>query len=158
MSSLCPDTDPCTAGYNGILGVGPFAQDCGALCSNYSDDSTNPGQYYGCDSTGCYNAYSGNCGSDGVCIVQATTNQQVVNPVASFASGHNNGVSLTLPTVNSSGSSALTGGNLTLGIPSSTTAGGVYLADSNGMLDGKGSDFATVFQGPPELRVRLRHS
>ncbi|MDR3606539.1 MAG: DUF3443 family protein [Oligoflexia bacterium] len=145
-ASLCPDTDPCTAGYNGILGVGPFAQDCGILCDSFTSDKTNPGFYYGCDSTGCYNAYSGNCGTDGTCMIQVTTQNQVANPVASFASGYNNGVSLTLPSVASTGASAVTG-SMTLGIPSSTTAGGVYLADSSGMTDGNGVDMGTVFQG-----------
>ena len=28
-AALCPDTDPCTSGFNGILGVGVFSQDCG---------------------------------------------------------------------------------------------------------------------------------
>ncbi len=145
-ASLCPDTDPCTAGYNGILGVGLFTQDCGANCSNTADDTVNPGVYYGCDSTGCYSAYSGNCGSDGVCVIQAPLAQQVVNPIAAFASGFNNGVVLTLPSVGASGTSAITSGNLQLGIgtPSSIT---VYPADPNGMDDLNGPDFTTVFEG-----------
>lgn len=145
-ASLCPDTDPCTAGYNGILGVGVFAQDCGAACANSASDSINPGIYFGCDGTGCYDATSGNCGDDGTCIVQVPSSSQVVNPVASFASGANNGVVLTMPPVGSQGASAVTNGLLKLGIgsPSSVT---VYPADPNGLFDGNGSDFTTVFQG-----------
>jgi hypothetical protein len=145
-ASLCPDTDPCTAGYNGILGVGLFAQDCGTECADYNDDSDNPGIYFGCDSTGCYDATNGNCGDDNICVFQVPANQQVVNPVASFSSGHNNGISLTLPSVSSSGSSGVTG-SVGLGIGSPPNSVVVYDADPEGLTDGAGSDFVSVFQG-----------
>lgn len=144
-AALCPDTDPCMASFNGILGVGPFTQDCGTNCDS-SDDSVNPGAYFGCDSTGCYDGYSGNCGSDGVCAVQVSTTQQVVNPVGQFASGHNNGVSLTLPSISANGSSAVTSGTLTLGI-GATSSVQVYPADPNGMNDYNNLDFDTTFDG-----------
>src|SRR5208283_2205385 len=38
-----PDQNPSSSGFNGILGVGPFAQDCGASCAN-----SIVGQYYTC--------------------------------------------------------------------------------------------------------------
>jgi hypothetical protein len=144
-AQFCPDTDPCTAGYNGILGVGLFAQDCGTECANYTSDTSNPGIYFGCDDSGCFDGIQGNCGSDGVCMYTVGTNQQVINPVSSFSTGFNNGVSLTLPSVGAAGASGVTG-TLTLGIgsPSSATA---FLADSGGMTDGNGADFTTVFQG-----------
>jgi hypothetical protein len=141
-ADLCPDTDPCTAGFNGILGVGVFTQDCGTACDS-NDDSVNPGNYFACDSSGCYDGYYGGCGSDGVCMFQISTAQQVVNPV--YSSG-NNGVSLTLPSIGTSGASAVTSGTVTLGI-SSATGVTVYGADSNGMTDYNGADFTTTFDG-----------
>jgi hypothetical protein len=145
-AALCPDTDPCTAGFNGILGVGTFSQDCGTDCATSRNDQVNPGIYFGCDSTGCYDADNGNCSSDGACVYEVPTANQVVNPVASFAAGANNGVSLALPSIGSSGASAVTSGILHLGIGtlSSVTVLG---ADPNGMVDGNIADFTTIFQG-----------
>lgn len=146
-AALCPDTDPCSAGYNGILGVGMFAQDCGDSSSNpcaSTNDQVNPGTYFGCNSTGCYDASHGSCGSDGVCVFTVPLTQQVVNPIASFSAGYNNGGSLTLPSISANGASAVSG-TFTIGIPNTTTAGNVYLADPSGMTDGSGSDFRTVY-------------
>ena len=142
-SDLCPDTDPCTSGFNGILGVGPFTQDCGSNCET-GDDQVNPGIYFGCDGTGCFDAYNGSCGTDGVCVFQPALGQQVGNPVASFATGFSNGVAVALPGIGSSGASAITSGSVTLGIgtPSSVV---VYPADPSGMTDGKGMDIVTSF-------------
>jgi hypothetical protein len=145
-AALCPDTDPCTAGFNGILGVGPFAQDCGTACANYTDDTINYGSYFGCDGNGCYNAYAGNCGSDSTCMVEVPISQQIVNPVAQFGAGFNNGVSLTLPSVATTGASSVTGGTLQLGI-SSPTSVTLFPADPDGLFDGDSSDFTTIFQG-----------
>ncbi len=142
--SQCPDPDPCTAGFNGILGVGVFAQDCGADCAT-TNDRVNPGVYLGCDSTnGCYNEYPGNCSLDGYCSVSTPTGSQVVNPIASFASGYNNGVALTLPALGSSGAADVTTGTLTLGIDSPTSVT-LLPADPNGMTDENGADFGTTY-------------
>jgi hypothetical protein len=146
-AALCPDTDPCTAGFNGILGVGTFTQDCGSDCATSRNDQVNPGLYFGCDSTGCYNADNGNCSSDGACVYEVPLSNQVINPVANFASGANNGVSLSLPPITSPyGASAITTGTLHLGIGtlSSVTVLG---ADPNGLVDGNIADFTTIFQG-----------
>jgi hypothetical protein len=145
-AALCPDTDPCTSGFNGILGVGIFSQDCGTDCATATNDDINPGLYFGCDSGGCYDADQGNCSSDDACVYEVPLSKQVINPVASFSSGANNGVSLTLPSISSNGASAVTSGILHLGIgtPSSVT---VLPADPNGLTDGNVADFMTVFQG-----------
>jgi hypothetical protein len=142
LADQCPDTDPCTALYNGILGVGLFAQDCGSDCDS-TDDHTNPGIYFGCDNTGCYDAYQGSC-NDQTCVIQVPTSQQVINPISSFGL---NGVSLTLPSVGANGASGVTG-TLTLGI-GSVSGPTVFSADSTGMStsDGRGADFTTIFQG-----------
>jgi len=70
-----------TLGANGILGVGNFAQDCGAACA--TTGASNPGLYYGCPSSGCV-------------VIAESLAQQVQNPVALFPTD-NNGVILELP-------------------------------------------------------------
>ncbi len=70
-----------TLGANGILGVGNFAQDCGAACA--TTGASNPGLYYECPSSGCV-------------VIAESLAQQVQNPVALFPTD-NNGVILELP-------------------------------------------------------------
>ena len=43
-SNSYPDTDPSETGFNGIVGVGLFDQDCGYACAH---DASN-GQYFSC--------------------------------------------------------------------------------------------------------------
>lgn len=149
-SSFDPDTDPCSAGYNGILGVGMFAEDCGSDCAT-TDQNINYGQYFACDGSGCFDAYYDSGCSGGLCVVAVPQAQQVINPIGKFASGYNNGLSLTFGSVGSTGSSGLVG-SMTMGIGS--TAGNapgasvaVYQADSAGMTDDNGSNFLTLFNG-----------
>lgn len=77
-----------TFGANGILGVGPFALDCGDC------DIKTEGLYYSCAAT---------CSETVV-----PTNQQVVNPVTRFATD-NNGVIVVLPSVAAAGASDVSG-------------------------------------------------
>ena len=65
---------------HGILGVGPFVQDCGSDCVA----GVEKGQYFSCTTVG-------NCTP-----VTVSLTQQVRNPVASFVTD-NNGVILELP-------------------------------------------------------------
>ncbi len=88
-----------TFGANGILGVGPFAQDCGTGCV----DSTQYHFYFSCPTGG------GSCTD-----VQVTLVQEVSNPVASFTKD-NNGVILELPGVADGGAASVTG-SLVFGI------------------------------------------
>ncbi len=114
-----PEQDLYDLGANGILGVGPFAQDCGSGCM--TNGSSNLGWYYACPSSGCQ---------------QTTENlaNQVVNPVADFSTD-NNGVVIVLPAITSSPPVATTvNGSLIFGIGT----------QSNNKL---GS--ATVFQADP---------
>lgn len=119
------EQSPSSAGYNGILGVGLFANDCGQGCTS----SANNGIYFTCSGSSCVGT-----------AVPLTS--QVQNPVALLAQD-NNGVIVQLPSVPLGGVQSVTG-HLILGIgtqsnnsPSGVTA---YPADSIG-------EFTTVFNG-----------
>jgi Protein of unknown function (DUF3443) len=83
-------------GANGILGIGPFAQDCPGCVSDPS-----PGAYYSCSATTCTPS-------------TVPLANQTVNPVTLFARD-NNGVIIQLPSVVSAGALTLTG-TITFGI------------------------------------------
>lgn len=78
-------------GANGILGVGPFQQDCGDACTG----SSVPEQYYICPPTGCV-------------VAAVPLADQLTNPVFAFSTD-NNGLEISLPSVSATGSSTLTG-------------------------------------------------
>ncbi len=83
-----------TFGANGILGIGPFIQDCGTGCATQVSGSP----YYVCTSTA-----STSCTQTTVAVTA-----QVANPVAAFTTD-NNGVAILLPAVGSSGAASVTG-------------------------------------------------
>jgi hypothetical protein len=121
------DISPQSAGFNGILGVGLFSQDCGDDCVNDADSGT----YFSCST-------SGYCTGTAVPLAD-----QVINPIASLPVD-NNGVILQLPGVVAGGVISVQG-NLILGIgtqsnntPSSTLS--FFPADSVG-------NFSTQFNG-----------
>lgn len=87
-----------TLGANGILGVGPYIQDCGGACEQ--GGAQNPGLYYSCTASSCQ-------------VTTQTLAQQVQNPVATFATD-NNGVIIELPSV--SGSAPTLSGSIVFGI------------------------------------------
>jgi hypothetical protein len=91
------DPDPASAGFNGILGVGLFAQDCGARCTTGASN----GLYFSCSGTACA----------GTTVAIA---DQVKNPVA-FLPQDNNGVLVRLPAVPPEGTPAVNG-EMLLGI------------------------------------------
>ncbi len=113
--TVCANASPSPAasGFNGILGVGLFAQDCGATCVN----STNNGMYYSCNGTSC----------SGTRV--ASLASQVQNPVA-LLPVDNNGVILQLPGVPLGGVPAADG-NMILGIdtaPNNSSSGATAYA------------------------------
>jgi hypothetical protein len=103
VPSDCPGTAENTVahfGANGILGVGPFLQDCGAACAQLP---VIPGTYY-------------TCPTPATCAgATATTAEQVANPVSLFASDYN-GVIVEMPAIASGGAINPTGGALVFGI------------------------------------------
>ena len=115
-----------TLGANGILGVGPFAQDCGGACAQAG--SGNPGLYYGCSSGSCQ-------------VIPQSLTQQVQNPVALFATD-NNGVIIELPAL--SGSATSLSGSMVFGIGTQSNnalgSAAIFPLNSNG-------EFDTIFRG-----------
>lgn len=105
-------------GANGILGVGPFLQDCGGACTQTG--SSNPGLYYNCAATPCT-------------VTAQALAQQVSNPVGFFATD-NNGVVVELPAVTAA--TASISGSLVFGIGTQSNNGlsgaTVFPLDSNG--------------------------
>ncbi|MGD0276272.1 MAG: DUF3443 family protein [Syntrophales bacterium] len=128
------DASPSEVGYNGLLGVGLYAQDCGSACQN----NANIGQYYSC---------SGN-----TCIGTTVLNDnQVQNPVASLQED-NNGFIVKLPIVPADGLPSVTGylvlgiGTQSNNIPPSTVT--VYPVDDN-PADAAYGDFYTSLSNTP---------
>lgn len=127
-----PDPSPSVAGFNGILGVGLFSEDCGLFCVS----GANNGIYYTCSSA------SSGASCSGSTVPLAA---QVQNPVALLPLD-NNGVILQLPSAQAGGSASVTG-QLLLGIntrsnniPSVVTS---YPADSTG-------SFTAIYNGTPD--------
>ncbi|MBV8633021.1 MAG: DUF3443 family protein, partial [Burkholderiaceae bacterium] len=107
-----------TFGANGVIGLGPFAQDCGTTCTT----SSSAGLYYVCGSS---------CQPGTIALAQ-----QVTNPVTLFATD-NNGSLLSFPAVPASGTTDLAG-TLTFGIgtQSNNTLGSatVYTTNAYGYI------------------------
>jgi hypothetical protein len=124
-------SSPSDALYNGTMGIGFFAQDCGDVCASNAQNE----QYFTC---------SGN-----MCTPTAVqTSSQVQNPVAALQTD-NNGLLLRFPSVPAGGSASVSG-YLILGIgtQSNNTPSGVtaYAADNNAGDIGYGN-LTTSFEG-----------
>ncbi len=100
--SVCPGSDqsPSDAGFNGILGVGPSVQDCGAGCVSSDNNGGNP-TYYSCTGSTC----------TGTAVALT---DQVTNPVTALPTD-NNGIIVELPDVLSAGQPSV-GGIVVFGI------------------------------------------
>ena len=110
---------------NGILGVGPFLQDCGAACAR----TAIAGTYYICPQGGCQ-------------PVVTSLARQVPNPVARLPVD-NNGVIIELPALPASGASRVIGA-LTLGIG---TAGNNALGSAAKFDLDRSGNFRTTYNG-----------
>jgi hypothetical protein len=134
-SRICPAapllSSPSVALFKGVMGIGFFAEDCGDVCANY----TQNGQYFACSGNAC----------DSIAV---QTSNQVQNPVAALQ-GDNNGVLLRFPSVPAGGVPSVIG-YLILGIgtQSNNTPSGVtaYFADNNPSDINYGT-FLTNFEG-----------
>lgn len=112
VPNACSSTGPsedtlATLGANGILGIGPFRQDCGGGCTFAG--SNNPGLYYTCPS-------SGSCAVAAVSLAQ-----QLQNPVWMFATD-NNGTLIQLPAIADTGAPSVNG-SLIFGIGTQSNNG-----------------------------------
>jgi hypothetical protein len=96
-----PDLGPASAGFNGILGVGIFAEDCGDFCVSHAGN----GRYFACSGAGCSGTVLPLSG-------------QVVNPVAKLPVD-NNGVIVKLPTIPAAGAPSAFG-TMVIGIATQT--------------------------------------
>jgi hypothetical protein len=124
VPSSCPNPEkgPSTAGFNGILGVGVFLQDCGPGCAATRVN----GVYYSCSTSGCTGA-------------AVPLEDQVQNPVGLLPQD-NNGVIVDLPAVGQGGAASVEG-TLLLGIgtqSNNTPAAGATafpVSPANGTFD-----------------------
>ena len=98
------NNDVTSLGAKGILGVGPFRQDCGSGCAN----SAISGFYYSCNTSGCQST------------IESLT-AQVQNPVWMFPTD-NNGVLIQFPAVADAGQGTATG-SLIFGIGTQSNNG-----------------------------------
>jgi hypothetical protein len=117
---------------NGVLGVGVFAQDCGAACVNAA---TALPLYYGCTS-----------GSAGVCSAEnVALDAQVTNPVVLF-DADNNGVIVKLPNLQNANGDTQVQGALVFGL---NTQSNNTLPASGLMVLGTNSngDFTATYNG-----------
>jgi hypothetical protein len=126
-----PETGPAMTGYNAILGISPFQNDCfdAQYCNNV------PGQipaYYSCKGS-----YS--------CIrVTAPPSMILSNPIAKL-SGDNNGYAIQIPSIPDIGATTISGAYLVLGIgtqSNNTPPAGVTTLMSDGY-----DHILTAFQG-----------
>lgn len=128
-----PDVSPETAGYNGILGVGIFVDDCGQNCVTNANNRV----YFVCQGATC----------SGTSVPIAS---QVSNPVG-LMSQDNNGLVIVLPAIPNHESSSLVQGFAYLGVgtqPNNTVTGlRSFAADGNGYISANfnGAAIATAF-------------
>jgi hypothetical protein len=128
-SSSAPTEEDTVAafGANGILGIGPFVQDCGTTCVG----TAIPAAYYSCTT-------ESSCTNTTVALAS-----QVQNPITLF-SVDNNGAIVSLPNVASGGAASLTG-SLIFGIDTQSNnqlSGQTVLA-----VDPDSAYITTVFSG-----------
>lgn len=121
-----PEASPEEAGFNGILGVGVFREECGAPCAAIADN----GLYFSC--------------AGGACQGTAVPEEdQVQNPVAHLP-GDGNGVVIELPAVGAEGSPSVEG-RVLLGI--GTRANNAVPEATALPLDRRTATFTTTLEG-----------
>ncbi len=132
-----PDASPSAAGFNGILGVGLYSEDCGAGCIG---SHISNGMYFSCTG-GNSGIGSGTAACPGGST--NTTSDQVQNPVSAQAID-NNGVAIMLPSISSSGAVSVDG-YLVLGI--GTRSNNIPSGVTTFQVDPSSGEFTTTFNG-----------
>jgi hypothetical protein len=124
-------------GANGIIGIGPFAQDCGTGCVlSDSDYAANP-TYFACPAGG---TSASDCQATGPAL-----EEQVTNPVADFTStGDDNGVIVEMPSVPDPDGAASASGSLVFGIGTQSNNG---LGSATVLTGNDYGDITTVYNG-----------
>ena len=143
-----PDQDAASAGFNGILGLGLFAEDCGEVCQVF-----NTSLYFNCDpSDTSLPPQASPCKPTNALV----STEQLKNPIAALGVD-NNGLIVQLPIVPQGGAASVEG-NVILGIDT-RTASSVGYADnsaSSGLItftaaeESPGDNFAyfkTIYRG-----------
>jgi uncharacterized protein DUF3443 len=124
-----PEETVSTLLANGILGVGPFAQDCGIACTTSGNVSPPSGTYYICPASGCVSSFE-------------PLASQVQNPVPLFATD-NNGVLVALLTAPGANGAVSISGSLIFGIGTQSNNGlgsaKVYTINGN-------ANFTTIYK------------
>ncbi len=130
VTPTCTGTDNDTVQTleaNGILGIGPFLQDCGQFCVT---SIPSPAFYYSCSSSGC------------TPTVEALASQ-LQNPVGMFSTD-NNGTIIELPGISNNGAATVTG-SLVFGIGTQSNNG---LQGATALaIDPSSGTIATQFNG-----------
>ncbi len=123
--SVCsddPDSSPKVAGFNGIIGVGSFVQDCSVNALGTNPCVTKAtGIYWSCIGSVCKKNYGDTTNIDPTDDQPVTVPlaDQIANPVAFMPAPYNTGLVLKLPSVSSTGAGAAYG-YLVLGIGTDT--------------------------------------
>ncbi|UYL08406.1 DUF3443 domain-containing protein [Bdellovibrio sp. SKB1291214] len=95
--SSSPDKDPSEAGFNGIIGVGSFVEDCSVGYAGANGCTlTATRKYWKCTAVSCS-------------MTTVAAADQIANPVAKMPTGYDNGLVLKLPSVSSTGAGAAYG-------------------------------------------------
>lgn len=129
------------AGFNGILGVGLWEQDCGTDCDpTYSKSVTASGiatsyyPYYTCNGTTCTQAL-------------VSLANQVTNPVSAFPI-NNNGLIFELPAITSSnGGAASVSGSIIFGIGTGNNTNNTLLSSAKVYYADANAKFASIYNG-----------
>lgn len=135
LSNGSPEDTVMQFGANGIIGVGPFAQDCGSGCTLSNSAYAQSPTYFACPSGGT---------SASACAATTPT-VQVTNPVADFTStGDDNGVIVELPSIADPDGAATATGSLVFGIGTESNNG---LGSATVFSGNDYGDITTTFNG-----------
>lgn len=136
-SGTNPDGD--YAGFNAILGIGLWTQDCGIDCDPaYNTSVAATGieasyyPYYTCSGSTCSQAL-------------VSVANQVTNPVSAFPV-NNNGLIFEVPSISSSGAASVSG-SIILGIGTGGNSNNAMSGSAHTYAADANADFATVFNG-----------